>query len=86
MTVEEYAKKIGYDNAEYRREWRGYTVYEPVLKDKAFENAIGYPYKIMEQNGGFRMQTLEECLAYMDECAALDAKEYFGEEYEDEDE
>lgn len=76
MTVNEYAKSKGYDRAEFRREWRGYKVFEPLWDDDEV-HYVGYPYKIMVKDGKARMQTFDECLAYMDECADLDAKEYY---------
>lgn len=65
MTVKEFAKEQGYDDALPLGKWRGYDAYEPV-----FEGGIAYvgpPLMILVKGETIRMSTPEEGYQQIDE-------------------
>ena len=63
----EFAKKNGYNSAEYLCEWNNYTCYEPIFKENAV-SYIGLPLLILEDSeGNLRMSTPEEALEQIDD-------------------
>ncbi len=65
MSVTEFAKKMGYEGAEFLHVWRGNHCYMPVLKDEA--GMIGLPLIIMKKGREIRMSTPDEALEHFDE-------------------
>lgn len=61
-----FARRQGYETAEYRGEWRGFNCYEPIFK-KGKVAYIGLPVLILESNGNIRMSTSDEAFQFIDE-------------------
>ncbi len=67
--VEEFAKKNGYETADYLCEWRNFTCYEPIYNREKMA-FIGMPSMILvDKKGNIRMATYEEVMQRMDELA-----------------
>ncbi len=69
MTIDkviEYAKKNGYDTAQYLNSWRGYDVYEPIF-DGEGTVFIGPPLVILVKDNKIRMSTVDEAYQHLDE-------------------
>ena len=79
--VLEYAKKMGYESAYFRLEWKGYNVYQPVYSDELAY--IGLPLMILEKDGKFRMTDVDESFEILDITAEEDERisEVVGDEY-----
>ena len=66
MTVNDVAKKLGYDRAEKKKiKYKGYDVYECILDNPGGE-IIGKPVYILVKNGKYRMATPDEVLELFD--------------------
>lgn len=70
--VLEYAKKMGYEGAYFRMEWKGYSVYEPVYSDEL--SYIGLPLMILEKDGKIRMTDVDEAFEILDLTSEEDEK------------
>lgn len=66
-TIDKFAKRQGYQTAEYLCEWRSFKCYEPIAADGEI-SFIGLPLLILEdENGNIRMSTPEEAMQQIDE-------------------
>lgn len=66
--IDEFAKKQGYDKAEYLGKWRGYRCYEPILNDGADTAFVGLPLLILvDERDKIRMSTPEEAMKQLEE-------------------
>jgi hypothetical protein len=64
MTVKEFAREQGYDDAISLGKWRGFDAYEPVFDgDVAY---VGPPLMILVKGKAIRMSTPEEAYQQMD--------------------
>lgn len=60
--INQYAKKQGYDYAEYLIEWKGYSCYDPKYKDN-IHRCTGLPYRILsDSKGNLRLTTDKETM------------------------
>ena len=57
--VKEFAKKQGYDDVIYLREWNGFKVYEPVFEGEGVAY-IGPPLVVLVKGENIRMSSVEE--------------------------
>lgn len=65
--IDEYAKSLGYETAEYLCEWRGFKCYEPIVSEGEM-SFVGLPLLILEDaEGNIRMSTPEEAMQQIDE-------------------
>ena len=66
--VIKFAKKNGYDRAEYDTKWRGYDVYLPIIDGKQDEIVcIGPPIIILVKGEKIRLSSPDEAFEYIDE-------------------
>lgn len=63
--VTEFARKAGYDGAEYRGKWKNFEVYAPVTENEEIAN-IGKPEFIFVFENIARMATEDEMFEYLD--------------------
>jgi hypothetical protein len=63
-----FAKEQGYDTAEYLREWRGCSVYEPMYAGGGA--LLGPPLMILVKGEEIRMATTEEAMQQVHDYAA----------------
>lgn len=67
MTANEYAISQGYRGCIEESNWRGYTVYKPIIvgeeEDKTLK--VGYPLRILKKEEVFRLTTPKEALDYL---------------------
>lgn len=72
MTVEQFARKKGFDGIRELVPWRGYACYEAVYgsPDEMDVPTIGYPQIILAKGARIRMATLDETIKYMEETPA----------------
>lgn len=62
----DYAKKQGYETAEFLRDWRGYKVFSAIYNSK--ENCcVGLPYIILVKGEEIRLSTPDECFDFLNE-------------------
>ncbi len=65
MDIQKFAKENGYDEAKYIGEWKGYKVFNPIIKsDKPL--CIGYPLKILQKGQKLRLSTIGESFELLD--------------------
>lgn len=62
----EFAREHGYESAEYRREWKEYSCYEPVFSLEQPISYIGLPLMILVKGDTIRMTTPEEALEMLE--------------------
>ena len=67
IEVEEFAKKQGYETAEFSQEWKGYNCYgASYCKDELA--IVGLPALILvDADSNMRMASYEEVMEWMDE-------------------
>ena len=66
-SINNFAKSLGYETAEYLCEWHGFKCYEPVLIEGEL-SFIGLPLLILEDSeGNIRMSTPEEAMQQIKE-------------------
>lgn len=63
--VKKFVRKFGYDDAEYRGEWKEYQVYAPILDDDEPAN-VGKPEFVLVHDDTIRMATEDEAFEYID--------------------
>lgn len=59
--VNEFARKHGYEKAEYLKKWKGYRCYEPIMS-KGKISFSGLPLLILVKGDEIRMSTPEEAM------------------------
>lgn len=62
--VRAFVRKFGYDDAEYRGEWKQYKVYEPITDDEEPAN-VGKPEFVFVRDDTIRMATEDEVFEYI---------------------
>lgn len=73
MDIQEFAKTNGYDEAKHIGDWKGYKVFNPIIKTDT-PLYIGYPLKILKKGQELRLSTIKESFELM---------EYFNNKVED---
>ena len=63
--IVKFAKENGFDKAEYLGEWKGFSVYEPMMKEEGVFH-IGLPLKMLQKNKTIRMSTADEAMILND--------------------
>jgi hypothetical protein len=66
VTINEFAKRQGFDGAVYIGTWKGYDVYEPTFKGEGQIN-IGPPLAILVKGDNIRLSSVEEAFEIIDE-------------------
>ena len=66
VSITEFAKKHGYDNAVYTGTWNEFDVYKPV-KNSEEVTYTGVPFVILVQGDSIRMSTVEESYERIDD-------------------
>ena len=65
MEIKDFAVENGYDDVKYIGEWKGYKVFNPIIKsDKPL--CLGYPLKILKKNDELRISSIPESLEILD--------------------
>lgn len=61
-----FAKKQGYEDAEYLCDWCGYACYEPIMNNSEI-GFVGLPLLILVKDGKIRMSTPDEAMKQLEE-------------------
>ena len=69
IDINSFAKKNGYERAEYLNEWNGFSCYEAIF-DKDDVACVGLPLLILiDDKDNIRLSTPDEAMRHVDETA-----------------
>lgn len=64
--INDFARKQGYEKAEYIGKWKNYSCYEPIFSDE--KSVTGLPLIILvDDEGKIRMSTPEEAIQQIED-------------------